>query len=199
MLSKRNFIIVLFGLSSLVFAAVSPVVLLDQTAIRLIKQLKQHRQQLKQKPELLVKIVNKILIPRINQDKMAQYVVGRTHWRQATAQQRSDFLRYFTRVVISTYAEALHSYSDQKISFAPIRGRLSDLSVVNVHSEIEPMDGPVINVVYQMLREKGTWKIIDFSVDGVSLVQSYRSQFADVLLRGGMVALLKELRARQAE
>ena len=42
MLSKRNFIIVLFGLSSLVFAAVSPVVLLDQTAIRLIKQLKQH-------------------------------------------------------------------------------------------------------------------------------------------------------------
>lgn len=199
MFSKRNFFIVLFGLSSLVFAAVSPVALLDQTAVRLIKQLQQNRHQLKQKPELLVKIVNKILMPRINQDKMAQYVVGRTHWRQATARQRADFLRYFTRVVISTYAEALHSYSNQKITFMPIRGRLSGLSVVNVRSEIEPMDGPVISVVYQMLREKGTWKIIDFSVDGVSLVQSYRSQFADVLLRGGMVALLQELRARHTE
>ena len=64
---------------------------------------------------------------------------------------------------------------------------------VQVDSKIERADGPPISVTYRMVNRGGTWKIYDMSVEGVSMLESFRSQFSDLLSQGNMAALLDRL------
>ena len=52
---------------------------------------------------------------------------------------------------------------------------------------------------YRLLQQQGQWLIYDFSVDGVSIVKNYNSQFAGTLRQGGMAKLVQQLKARNAK
>ncbi|WP_406566709.1 Tgt2/MlaC family protein [Coxiella endosymbiont of Dermacentor marginatus] len=46
-------------------------------------------------------------------------------------------------------------------------------------------------ISYNLVNDRGQWKIYDFSIEGVSLIQSYHSQFSEVLAQKGLVILLE--------
>ena len=93
-----------------------------------------------------------------------------------------------------TYASALANYRDQTVKFYPVRGGYAGKSSVQVNSVIERTDGPSIPVKYRMVYDGSEWKLYDMSVEGVSMLDSFRSQFADQLSRvGDMEALLQRL------
>ncbi|MBM93842.1 MAG: hypothetical protein CMF51_03735 [Legionellales bacterium] len=173
-------------------AAPSPIALLQSISNQLMIQLEKKQTEIHHNPTVLNQIIHRVLIPHVNQTRMAQYVVGRQYWQRSTDVERSLFIQYFTDVLIRTYAHALKVYSSQKIKFYQ-RGH-SHQRIVNVYASITPTQGPIFEVVYQMLYERGAWRIIDFSVDGVSLVHSYREQFAETLSQGGLKALVKVLK-----
>ena len=58
-----------------------------------------------------------------------------------------------------------------------------------------------IPVEYGLFRtdDHGRWKIYDVSIDGVSLVATYRDQFRQVISRNGYDALLSTLKSRRAQ
>ena len=119
-------------------------------------------------------------------------VVGRTYWKQASSNTRNQFKNEFTRYVTKSYSTALEAYRDEKIKFFPIRGGIRG-SRVKINSLVEQRGGPSISVSYHLVRNNNTWKVYDYSVEGVSMVKSYRSQFANSLSRGGLSNLVKEL------
>ena len=53
--------------------------------------------------------------------------------------------------------------------------------------------GQRIQITYDLTRAGNQWQIYDFSIEHVSMVQSYHSQFSEVLNQGGMTALLTRL------
>ena len=55
---------------------------------------------------------------------------------------------------------------------------------------------PVIPVSYKMRFKGNAWKVYDISIDGVSLVTSYRGTFAQEIRKGGMEGLLLMLHDR---
>jgi len=64
-----------------------------------------------------------------------------------------------------------------------------------VHSgEANHGDGPSIPVNYSLVSSGSQWKLYDMTVEGVSMLQSFRSQFADKLSRGNMTDLLNALK-----
>tara|TARA_A100001015_G_C14931986_1_gene688832 strand:- start:781 stop:1374 length:594 start_codon:yes stop_codon:yes gene_type:complete len=182
--------VVLMALSA-VNAATSPVTLLETISNQLMTQLAQKQAQIHHDPTVLNQVIHRVLIPHVNQIRMAQYVVGRQHWQQATSAERSLFVQCFTDVLIRTYAHALKVYSSHKIKF--YQRRKVNQGIANVYATVTPTQGPVFEVVYQMLYERGAWRIIDFSVDGVSLIHSYQEQFAETLSQGGLNALIQLL------
>lgn len=182
---------ILLAATTLVYAVnQQPVVMLKKTSDQMLAALKTTGGS----EASVKKIVRRILLPKVDVNAMSRSVVGRHYWKQANSSQRSEFKNQFVKLVIKTYAAPLSSYTNEKIEFYPIRGFNSADKRTQVKSRIMRPDGPPIPVSYRLVRRGDSWKVYDFSVEGVSLIQSYRSQFADTLRQKGFTGLLDQLR-----
>lgn len=177
--------------SSLAFAASSPVDMLQSVTTQMLTSLQQTQNR---NARSLYSLVKRILLPHVNLDLMSELVVGK-YWANASPAQRSQFKNEFTQFVTRTYSTALNSYSNEKVRYFPIRGGVSG-NRVQVNSAIDQNNGSSVSVVYRLVQTGGDWKVYDFSVEGVSIVENYRSQFADVLRTDGIDGLIQRLHAQ---
>lgn len=199
---KKNFFLIsyfiLFGwislFSNVALAAEDPIGMLNSVANQMISELKSHKTTLKANPSLVYSITNRVVVPHASLDAMSQRVLPPHSWKQASPAQRSEFKKEFTRVLERTYASALANYTDETVRFLPIRGGFQGKSTVVVDSEIIRSDGPSIRVKYRLVHVGSQWKLYDMIVEGVSMLESFRSQFADNLSSGNMAQLISTLK-----
>jgi phospholipid transport system substrate-binding protein len=178
---------------TVVWAIYSPVILLQNTSNQLISSLRQNQATLKTKPQTVYRIVNQILLPHVDLVNMASRAIGREAWMRASPEQRQEFTRQFTILLIRTYASALARYTNERVNFLPMRGGFNGQMRVQVDSNIVRDTGPPINVSYRLMQEDGQWKLYDFSVDGISMVESFRSQFLPEIQQTGIEGLINKL------
>lgn len=181
-----------------VFAAGDPVNELNSIADQLISQLKANKTTLKENPSLVYSLANEIVVPHADIDYMAKRVLPPKVWNSASSSQRSRFESAFSTLLVHTYASALANYNDQTVHFFPVRGGYAGKSSVQVNSSIERSDGPSIAVNYRMILAGSEWKLYDLSVEGVSMLESFRSQFADQLAQGDIDALINKLNSHNS-
>lgn len=174
-------------------AASDPVAMLNSIANNMISQLKANKATLKTKPQIVYNLAYRYVVPYADITEMSRRVLPPRVWNSATASQKAQFEKHFTRMLIRTYASALTSYQDQTVQFFPVRGGYAGKSSVEVRSNIVGSGSQPISVTYRMINTGGSWRLIDMSVEGVSLIQSFRSQFADILSRGNMDQLLNRI------
>lgn len=187
----------LFSFSA--FAVSSPLDMLKPTSDQMLSELSVNKTTLKSNPHKVFDIVHRILLPHVDMNTMAKSVVGRSEWNNASAQEQRDFTAQFTELLIRTYAAALASYSNQSVEFFPIRGGFANQNQVQVQSQIRQPGGPPIPMSYQLILEGSQWKVIDFSVDNVSIVQNFRAQFSSDLSQGGLSHLTQKLTQHNSE
>ncbi len=187
----KSLSILLFCFPLICFAVVSPSAQLQGVADKMISQLENNKSKL-HSMNVIRHIVNQVLVPHVDIDRMSASVAGR-YWRTATASQKSQFEKEFQYLVTTTYASALSSYNGDRVDFQPLRVDYSARQTMTVNSVIIRKNGQRIPISYDVLRHGDQWKVYDFSIEHVSMVQSYRSQFSDVLAQGGMTALLSRM------
>lgn len=175
-----------------------PVSLVRSVADQMIAQLKSHKTTLKENPSLVYSLTYRIIVPHADIDEMSRRVLPPRIWKSATAAQRAQFEKEFTSTLVRTYASALAEYTDQTLQFYPVRGGYAGRGEVKVDSQINRSDGPSIDVSYRLLATGGGWKLYDLIVEGVSLIESFRSQFSDQLSHGDMETLLQNMRHHNA-
>jgi phospholipid transport system substrate-binding protein len=166
--------------------------MLEKTANQIITTLSQNKQQLKNNPGIVYQAVEKYFLPQVDVDGMSRSVLGRQAWNKATAAERKQFSQSFTRLVIRTYATPLAQYNDEKIKFLPLRST-NNGRFVRINSIIIRSTGQNIPLSYSLVAKNGSWKIYDMSVEGVSLLQSFRSQFAQALQNSNMQVLIQQM------
>lgn len=185
-------------ISAIAFAVQSPTVFVQNTSNQMLSELQKNQANLKTNPGIVYNIVHRILLPHADLATMSKMAVGRTAWLNASPTDRQAFIQQFTTNIIRTYAAALASYSNQTVQVFPIRGGWSGQSQVNVNTQIMQQDGPPIPVSYHLALQGGQWKVTDFSVEGVSLIQNYRAQFANALSSGNLASLTAQLSQHNA-
>lgn len=168
-----------------------PVALLRYVASNMIAGLKANKATLKSKPQIVYNLAYQYVVPYADLDVMAKRVVPPNAWRNASASERAQFKKEFTRTLIRTYASALTSYNDQTIRFYPLRANGGNTVVVQ--SEILNPNNSPIRVAYRLVRSGNGWKLYDLSVEGVSMLESFRSQFAGLLAQGNMQQTLSRM------
>jgi phospholipid transport system substrate-binding protein len=173
----------------------NPVTALSKTADQMIAELKAQKGRIHNNPKAVYPIIQRVLLPQVDMQGMARSVLGRRIWTSMSPQQKSTFSNEFTRLVIMTYSAALANYNDEQIRFYPMREDFADQSRVEVRSNIIRSRGPSIPVSYRLVRIGSGWKVYDFSVEGISMIRSFQSQFAEQLRQGDidkMIASLKQ-------
>ncbi len=145
----------------------------------------------------IIELVDSKVMPNVNFEVMTRSAVG-VQWRSATAEQRSALQTEFKTLLVRVYSGALTELKDQKVEITRTQPVTGSTQVV-VQSEVRGQGEP-IKLDYRLDRPAGSpdaaWKIIDVNVGGIWLVQSYRSQFAQELTRGGIDGLIKALAER---
>lgn len=199
-MNLKYFKYVLVFLSLISFSAYadsSPLEMVQTTSEQVIAQLKQNQATLKSNRQIVYNIVNQTLLPHVDLTSMSRTAMGRDGWQKATPEQREQFTQEFTKLLVHTYAAALAQFTDEKIEFAPMRGASGGHA--QVYSTIVRSGGPAIHVSYRLATEGGEWKLYDFSVDGVSMIESFRSQFAAELQQSGVSGLIDKLKQHNVE
>ena len=184
-------------LSQLVLAESSPIPELENAANQIIATLKQNKSQLKSNHKIIYQAVEKHLLPIVDVNGMARSVLGRQAWNKASPAEKKAFTNEFTSLVIRTYANPLAEYSDETVKFLPLRGAANG-RFIRVSSVVVRSSGQNIPLNYSLVSQNGQWKIYDLSVEGVSLLQSFRSQFGQILQSSNMQDLIGQMRQKKA-
>src|SRR5688500_18072811 len=102
------------------------------------------------------------------------------HWQARTPAERQQFVALFGDLLEHSYISKIEAYSGEKILYV---GETIDGNQAVVRTRIVGKQGTEIPVDYRMLIVGGRWRGYDVRIGGVSLVQSYRSQFSSTSQR----------------
>jgi phospholipid transport system substrate-binding protein len=176
-----------------------PDVLLKQATHDMIAAINANRKEIKTNPDKLKSLVEEIILPHLDLITASKWVMGK-YWRRADKAQKLGFIRAFRTLLLRFYSSALAEYLneddkllDQKIfTYYPIRGDLASKDV-QVRAIVSPEKGDPVPIHYSMhLTSKG-WKIYDVSVDGVSMITTYKNNFATELSQKGIDGLIASI------
>ena len=138
-----------------------------------------------------LKLAEEKVLPLIDFEEAARLAVGRA-WAQATPEQRKKLVEEFRKMLVRTYSNAISAYEGQTMQVLPVRMKPGDTEVT-VHNQYIRAGGTPLPVDYQMHKTDQGWKIYDITVEGVSLVLTYRSEFDAVVKQSGIDGLIKRL------
>jgi phospholipid transport system substrate-binding protein len=117
-------------------------------------------------------------------------------WQAMTPEQRKETTRLFTNLLEKNYMDQIQEYSGKEqvryVSEVMIDGDKADVETL-VLSE-----GKDIPIRYRLYRQDNVWLVYDLFVEGASLVKNYRSQFKEMLHKGGPEGLIEQLKAKVA-
>jgi len=168
--------------------------IVKSTADQVIQKISENRAVLDAHPEQIYDLINEYVIPHFDFTSMSKWVLG-NNWRQASTEQRDRFVNEFRTLLVRTYARALLEYSDQEILYLPVENNPNSNLVV-VKTEVQSTGSHPIPIDYRMHVSNGEWKVVDVSVDGISLVATYRGSFASEIRKNGIDALISKLNER---
>jgi len=117
------------------------------------------------------------------------------HWQQRTTAEREELVSLFGDLLERTYVSRIELYSGEKIVYV---GESVDMEQAVVRTRIVTKQGAEIPVDYRLIARGPRWQAYDVTIEGVSLVANYRSQF-NKILQAGYPELVKRLRAKLEE
>ena len=145
----------------------------------------------------LANLVDVRVLPNVNFQRMTASAVGPA-WRQASPEQQKRLQEEFKMLLVRSYAGALSQAKESHtIVVKGFKGSADDNEVV-IRSEIRGGNEPV-PLDYRLEKNAdapGGWKIYNFNLLGVWLVDNYRTQFAQEINAKGVDGLIASLAER---
>ena len=145
----------------------------------------------------VIDIVESKVLPHFDFVRMTQLAVA-VNWRRASPEQQKALTQEFRTLLVRTYSSALNSYRDQVVEFKPLRARPEDTEVT-VRTEIKQKGAQSIGIDYDMQKTPAGWKVFDVKVAGVSLITTYKDDFASQIRDSGVDGLIKTLASKNRQ
>jgi phospholipid transport system substrate-binding protein len=118
------------------------------------------------------------------------------HWQPLSETQRTEFVGLFADLLERSYISKIETYGGEKIQYTAERMD-GDYSVVS--TRIITKNGTEVPVDYRMIKRSERWLVYDVSIEGVSLVSNYRTQFNKIIQTTSYNELVSKLRNKQDE
>ena len=131
------------------------------------------------------------VLPYIDFRYAMQTAVG-PPWASASSDQQEKLTAEFRSMLIRVYSLAIGVYRGQTMEVLPVR-MAAGATEANVRAQYRGSDGRRIAIEYAVHKVQSGWKVFDITVEGVSLVLAYRSDFSQVLRQSGVDGLIKAM------
>ncbi len=130
-----------------------------------------------------------------NFEEMSKRALGQ-HWKKRSSEEKKEFVELFTNILKDAYIGKTDTYNGEKIVL--LREK-QDSEYAVVQTKFVTKNGTEIAVDYSMLNNGGEWKIYDVVIEGVSMINNYRSQFYNILLKSPYETLVKRMKEKKTE
>jgi phospholipid transport system substrate-binding protein len=118
------------------------------------------------------------------------------HWQPLSEVQKNEFVGLFADLLERSYISKIETYGGEKIQYTAER---ADGEFATVSTRIITKNGTEVPVDYRMIKRADRWLVYDVSIEGVSLVSNYRTQFNKIIQTTSYNELISKLRNKQDE
>jgi phospholipid transport system substrate-binding protein len=127
--------------------------------------------------------------------EMSKRTLGR-HWDERTPAERQEFVQLFTALIQRSYFSRIDEHGSEKPVF---RGESVDGAQAVVRTTLVLARGARMPLDYSMHKASERWRVYDLSIDGISLMANYRSQFNRVIRSSSYADLVTRLKSQGPE
>ncbi len=138
------------------------------------------------------KQMRKMIDERFDWAAMSRSAIGK-NWRDLSEAQRTEFTGLFSELIEKNYMSKIESYSGEKILY---KGDKVDGAYGVADVVISTLKGADIPVSYRVLKKDAGWLVYDVNIEGVSLVNNYRSQIGAILNSSSYDTLIVKIKAK---
>ncbi len=114
---------------------------------------------------------------------IAKFCLGR-YWRQATDEEKQEYIDLFDDSVADNYASKFSQYNPEDQFIVSTTRALTD-GGIKVNSRLQTPDGYPITIVWLVYKKDTSFKIFDVLLEGVSMSVTQRSEYASIIERSG--------------
>jgi phospholipid transport system substrate-binding protein len=136
------------------------------------------------------------VLPHVDFTEAVKLAAGRS-WNSATPEQQQKLASEFRSMLIRIYSNAIDTYRGQTMRVLPLR-MPPNATEVTVRNQYIRQGQPPVPVEYAMKKTPEGWKIYDITIEGVSLVLTYRAEFEQISRTSGIDGLIKRLQEKNA-
>ena len=114
-------------------------------------------------------------------------------WNNFTPEQRKEFVQLFEGILKDAYVEKIIAYSNEQINFT------KEVSLSETTVEVDSIvvtKGAQVPINYRVIKKDNEWRVYDVVIEGVSLINNYRTQFREILGNNPPEKLLETLRKK---
>jgi len=171
----------------------SPTEQVKETVDKVIETLKNKELKKPSKAEERRAILRRTVGDRFDFEEMSKRTLS-IHWQRRTPEERKEFVSLFSDLLERTYVNKIESYTDEKVVYGDesIEG---DYAVVK--TKIITSANVEVPIDYKLFKKSPKWVAYDVVIEGVSLVNNYRTQFNKIIRSQSYEELVKRLRAKQ--
>lgn len=156
-------------------------------------------------PEAVGEIFETYVGPHVNYPFITASILGNKHLKELSGKkdkfnELTDLLKGEFKV---SFTNALKFIIGNDVEVQPLRPN-SDSKVAKVKLVIDQGNGPDIDVTFSLRynrkmdrNDPAAWTIYDVTAEGISMLSSYRSQYASTLNAGGVQRLIDLLKEKQ--
>jgi len=126
--------------------------------------------------------------------EMGRRALG-SHWQARSEAERAEFVPLFRDLMERAYVSKIERYSGERITYS---GDTVDGDLATVRTRVMMKQGQEVPVDYRMVRREGRWLVYDVTVEGISLVGNYRTQFNEVIRTSSYEELIRKLKSRSS-
>jgi len=194
----RFFLVLFFSLLLLQTSAVyagEPTDQMKQTIDSVLDILKNKELKRPEKAKERRAAIRKIIDSRFDFEEMSKRSLA-LYWRKRTPEEKSEFTALYSDLLERTYVTKIEKYENEKILYG--RETLDDGYAV-VKTNIITKDNIEIPIDYRLLKKDAKWEVYDVVIEGVSLVNNYRTQFANILGSSSYGELVKKMKNKVQE
>jgi len=141
------------------------------------------------KREKIINVVDAV----IDAEWIARFVLAK-NYNGASDAQKERFTKLYRDFMINTYGPKFKKYNGKKFSVTEVA---EQKSFYIAKAEFIPHDSNIaINVNFRVKDRDGKLVILDFIAEGVSLIETQRSEFNSAISQNGMDKFLDDLEER---
>jgi phospholipid transport system substrate-binding protein len=173
-----------------------PQELMQQVSQNLLRELDANRAVYTKDPSKLRALADKYMLPNFDVEYSARLVLGK-HWRVASEAQKKRFIDAFYQSLMRNYGDAVAEFTADRFTLLPFKGDVASGSAT-VRTEVKRANGTPVPVNYSMRATPQGWKAWDVTIEGISYVKNYRTDFGAEIEQKGIDAVIQRLEAQNA-